>query len=89
MSDAKPPKGNKARINKENTLIGSASAQEIEMVNTGDTEIFARKESFTNNENERQLAKPKGEQTRTAMAEVLASKLKIDDAKNKDLNELI
>ena len=82
MSDAKLPKGNRARINKENS---SASAQEIEMINTDDTEIFAPKESFTN-ENERQLAKPKGEQTRTAMAEVLASKLKIDDAKDKDLN---
>ena len=66
MSDAKLPKGNKTN---------TPGAPEIEMINTGDTDLFKVKDSESNERNAG-LAKPKGEQTRNAMAEVLASKLK-------------
>ena len=71
MSDTKPTKSKRA----------SSKPKEVEMVNAGeDTEVFTRQMS-NSNESE-QFAKPKGEQTRTAIKEVLANKLKIDNLKN-------
>ena len=99
MADAKPPKGttgNNSKLmarstNKGNAPSGTAgnntaSGQEVEMQNTGDTEVFTRKNS--SNESETQYAKPMGEQTRKAMADIIAHKLKIDDGNKKDLDEL-
>ena len=69
MSDTKPTK--KARQSNKAT-------KEVEMVNTGEESDQVTRQVSNSNESE-QFAKPKGEQTRTAIKEVLANKLKIDN----------
>ena len=71
MSDTKPTKKVRA------VGVNKPSNKEVEMVNTQPDESDAITRQVSASNESEQYAKPKGEQTRTAIKEVLANKLKM------------